>query len=44
METAGILGERSPPGDRQREEQRVQSGVVEAFAEVAAGGHQNACI
>jgi hypothetical protein len=32
-EPARILGERAAPGDRQREEQRGQPSVVEAFAE-----------
>ena len=42
MQAAGILGNRPPPGDRQRQEQGVETGVVKPFAEVAAGRQDDA--
>jgi hypothetical protein len=38
MQPACVLHERPLPGDRQREKQRVEARIVEALADVAAGG------
>ena len=35
------MADRSPPGHRQGEKQGVQPGIVEAFAEVAAGRQEH---
>jgi hypothetical protein len=36
MKPAGVLRDRSPPGDRKRQKQRVQTRIVESFANVLA--------
>jgi hypothetical protein len=41
VKTARILRQGSSPGDRHGEEERVQSLIVEAFAEISAGGHDH---
>jgi hypothetical protein len=35
MQSAGILGERSSPGDRHGQEQRIESRIIKALAEIA---------
>jgi hypothetical protein len=37
MKPTGVLGKRSPPGDRHCEEQRVKTPVVKTLSEVAPG-------
>ena len=41
VQPAGILGDGSAPRHRQRQEQRVQPGIVESFADVSPGGQQH---
>lgn len=36
MKASSVLDQGTPPGDRHREEQRVEARVVEAFADVTA--------
>jgi hypothetical protein len=38
----GVLRDGSLPSDRHRQQQRVESRVIEAFADVAAGGEYDA--
>ena len=42
VQPAHILRDRSMPGDRERQEQRIQPGVVKPFADVAARRQQHA--
>jgi len=42
VQPTDILGDRPVPGNRQCEKQRVQTRVVEAFADIASRGQQNA--
>ena len=44
MQPARVLHERALPGDRQREEQRVEARIVEALADVATGGQDQALL
>src|SRR5947209_3840132 len=37
VEPAGVLDDRALPGDRHRQQERVQTGIVEAFTDVATG-------
>nr|VFK56067.1 MAG: hypothetical protein BECKTC1821F_GA0114240_10093 [Candidatus Kentron sp. TC] len=41
MNLAGILRQRSLPGNGQRQKQRIQPGQIEALADIFAGGHDN---
>ena len=41
VQPAGILRERALPGDRHREKQRVETGVVEPLADIAPDGDQH---
>ena len=40
VQSADVLGNRSAPGNGQRQEQGVQPRVVETFADVSSGGKQ----
>jgi len=42
VQTSGVPGHRALPSDRNREHERVQARVVEALADVAAGGEHDA--
>ena len=42
MQPADVLLERALPGNGHGQEQRVQPGIVEAFADVTAGGQDDA--
>jgi hypothetical protein len=42
VEAPGILDQRAAPRDRHHEEERIQPGVVEAFADVATGRQEQA--
>jgi len=44
VEPAAVLDERSLPGDRQRQEQRVQAGIVKALADLATSCEQAALL
>ena len=37
VQAAGVLRDRASPRDRQRQEQRVEAGIIEPFADVLAG-------
>jgi hypothetical protein len=44
VQTTHILGDRTAPGYWERHEQRTEPGIIEAFADVFPGRHQDAVL
>ena len=44
VQSARVLGDRAAPRDRKRQEQRVQTRIVESLADVLAGRQDDPCL